>query len=135
MSSKSFAITREKGNSQIYKEVIEENKVDTAIKAFNYAVNKFGTKQCLGSRQVLRQQVVKQDGKSLKKLQLGDYKWMTYNEVQNKAIHFGKGLKSLGLKPGSGIAIYAETRAEWMISCLGALTQVSFYAIIFVYGF
>ena len=64
------------------------------------------------------------DGKVMKKLQLSDYKWKTYQEVQSKAKSFGKGLRSLGLQSGSGVAIYAETRAEWMISCLGAFTQV-----------
>ena len=126
MSSKSVTVTRQKGESKIYQEVIIDGKVDTAIKAFDFAVNKFKQVQCLGSREVLKEHSEMQnDGKVMKKLQLSDYKWKTYQEVQSKAKSFGRGLRSLGLQSGSGIAIYAETRAEWMISCLGAFTQVS----------
>ena len=59
-----------------------------------------------------------------KKLALGDYKWMSYNELANMSNSFGRGLRLLGQAPGSKIAIYAETRAEWMMSCLGAFSQV-----------
>ena len=124
MSSKSVTVTRQKGESKIYQEVIIDGKVDTAIKAFDFAVNKFKQVQCLGSREVLKEHSeIQNDGKVMKKLQLSDYKWKTYQEVQNKAKSFGRGLRSLGLESGSGVAIYAETRAEWMISCLGAFTQ------------
>ena len=71
------------------------------------------------------QSEVQNDGKVMKKVHLSDYKWVTYEEVQDKAMTFGKGLRSVGLQSGCGVAIYAETRAEWMISCLGAFTQVS----------
>ena len=125
MSSKSVTVTRQKGESKIYQDVIIDGKVDTAIKAFDFAVNKFKQVQCLGSREVLKEHSEMQsDGKVMKKLRLSDYKWKTYQEVQSKAKSFGKGLRSLGLQSGSGVAIYAETRAEWMISCLGAFTQV-----------
>ena len=68
---------------------------------------------------------VQKNGKLFKKLALGDYEWMTYNMVHASALSFGAGLRfHLGQKPGSLIAIYSETRAEWMISCLGAFGQV-----------
>ena len=126
MTSKTVTVTRKKGQSPIYQEVIIEGKVDTAIKAFDFAVNKYKQAKCLGSRQVLKEQSeVQNDGKVTKKVHLSDYKWVTYEEVQDKAMNFGKGLRSVGLQSGCGVAIYAETRAEWMISCLGAFTQVS----------
>ena len=59
-----------------------------------------------------------------KKLALGDYKWISYNELSNISNSFGRGLRLLGQSPGTSIAIYAETRAEWMMSCLGAFSQV-----------
>ena len=58
-----------------------------------------------------------------KKLGLGDYKWISYDELAATAQAFGRGLRLLGQKPGTSIAIYAETRAEWMMSCLGAFSQ------------
>ena len=51
---------------------------------------------------------------------------MTYNMVHASALSFGAGLRfQLGQKPKSLITIYSETRAEWMISCLGAFSQVT----------
>ena len=60
-----------------------------------------------------------------KKLDLGNYQWLNYNQVHASTLSFGAGLRSLGIEPKSIIAIYAETRAEWMMSCLGAFSQVS----------
>lgn len=37
--------------------------------------------------------------------------------------NFGLGLRVLGLESGCNISMYAETRAEWIISCLGAFSQ------------
>ena len=37
----------------MYNEIIIKNKVDTVTKAFNYAVEKYGNRDCLGTRQVL----------------------------------------------------------------------------------
>ena len=45
--------------------------------------------------------------------------------VHASALSFGAGLRfQLGQKPKSLITIYSETRAEWMISCFGAFSQV-----------
>ena len=37
----------------MFKEIIVRNGVDTMTKAFNYAVQKYGDKECLGTRQIL----------------------------------------------------------------------------------
>ena len=44
------AYRRDKGNSDIYEEIIVKNGVDTVTKAFNYAVKKFGAQESLGTR-------------------------------------------------------------------------------------
>lgn len=41
---------------------------------------------------------------------------MNYLEVNHRVNNFGSGLTALGLKPKSTIAIFCETRAEWMIA-------------------
>jgi long-chain acyl-CoA synthetase len=115
---------REKGQSPIYQEIIINGKVDTVTKSFNYAVKKYGGKSCLGTREILGEEdEVQKNGKLFKKLALGDYNWISYEQVAERAHNFGRGLRSLGQTPGSAIAMYAETRAEWMISCLGAFSQ------------
>ena len=116
---------REKGASAIYTDAIVKGKVDTVLKSFNYAVKKFGTQECLGTREVLGEaDETQSNGKIFKKLDLGNYQWLNYNQVHASTLSFGAGLRSLGVEPTSIIAIYAETRAEWMISCLGAFSQV-----------
>jgi len=110
--------------SAVYKEIILDNKVDTLTKAFNYAVNKYGEKQCLGTREVLGEEDEAQgNGKVFKKLSLGEYRWITYNQSHSISTMFGKGLRELGQEPGQSIAIYAETRAEWLLSAYGAFSQ------------
>jgi len=107
-----------------YKEIILDNKVDTLTKAFDFAVRKYGDKQCLGTREVLGEDdEVQANGKMFKKLSLGDYKWITYNQTHNTSNMFGKGLRELGQEPGQRIAIYAETRAEWIMAAYGAFSQ------------
>jgi len=66
---------REKSQENaVYKEYIIDNKVDTVTKAFNYAVAKYGNKNCLGTRQILGEtEEMQKNGKMFKKLSLGDY--------------------------------------------------------------
>lgn len=123
-SSSAVSFFREKGSSAIYQEIIVRGKVDTVTKAFNYAVAKYGDRECLGTREVLGEEdEVQNNGKVFKKLALGDYKWINYNQLATTVESFGRGLRRLGQEPGTSIAIYGETRAEWIISCLGAFSQ------------
>ena len=52
---------------------------------------------------------------------MGDYNWLTYKEVNRKMSHLGSGLLALGQKPRCNILLFAETRAEWMISLQACL--------------
>ncbi|TRY89735.1 hypothetical protein DNTS_027612 [Danionella cerebrum] len=91
--------------------------VDTLDKLFDHAVKKFGQEPCLGSREVLSEEEEQQsNGKIFKKLVLGDYSWMNYDAVSQAVEAFGSGLAALGQKPQQTIAIFCETRPEWMIT-------------------
>ena len=54
---------------------------------------------------------------------LGDYRWITYEELDSTADYFGRGLRHLGLEPRERLVIFADTRAEWMIAAQGAFKQ------------
>lgn len=54
---------------------------------------------------------------------MGDYKWKTFSEVNILASNFGKGVRELGNPAGKNVAIFAETRAEWMIAAHGIFKQ------------
>uniref|UniRef100_A0A804HI36 long-chain-fatty-acid--CoA ligase n=1 Tax=Homo sapiens TaxID=9606 RepID=A0A804HI36_HUMAN len=97
--------------------VIDIPGADTLDKLFDHAVSKFGKKDSLGTREILSEENEMQpNGKVFKKLILGNYKWMNYLEVNRRVNNFGSGLTALGLKPKNTIAIFCETRAEWMIA-------------------
>ena len=66
-----------------------------------------------------------------KKLSLGAYRWISYNEAHLISKEFGRGLRELGQQPRSPIAIYAETRAEWIISAFGAFSQSIYVATLY----
>ncbi|KAL7015168.1 hypothetical protein ACKWTF_016317 [Chironomus riparius] len=105
-------------------QTLEKQSIDTLERMFKYAVNRFKTKKCLGTRQILAEEDERQpDGKTFKKYRMGIYKWRTYDEVNVEASNFGKGLRELGVNPKDRIVIFAETRAEWMIAAHGLFKQ------------
>ncbi|KAK0147015.1 Long-chain-fatty-acid--CoA ligase 4 [Merluccius polli] len=106
---------------------------DTLDKLFEYAVHRFGQSNCLGTRDVLsKENEVQPSGKVFKKLILGDYRWLSYQEVDTMVSHLGCGLAALGQQPKNTVAIFCETRAEWMITAQACFRfnfpLVTFYA-------
>lgn len=90
---------------------------DTLDKVFMYAKNKFKNKRLLGTREILNEEdEIQPNGKIFKKVILGHYNWLSYEDVFIRALDFGNGLQMLGQKPKANIAIFCETRAEWMIA-------------------
>lgn len=104
--------------------ILVKDKIDTLQKVFQYAVQKYSDSYCLGTREVLAEEdEIQKNGRIFKKYVMGDYNWMTYKEVDIASDHFGNALISLGQKHKENIAIFAETRAEWMISVQGCFKQ------------
>ncbi|XP_071759163.1 long-chain-fatty-acid--CoA ligase 4 [Centroberyx gerrardi] len=106
---------------------------DTLDKLFEHAVQRFGQLDCLGTRDVLSEENETQpSGKVFKKLILGEYQWLSYEEVDSMVSQFGSGLAALGQQPKSTVAIFCETRAEWMITAQACFKHnfplVTFYA-------
>ncbi|XP_066570762.1 long-chain-fatty-acid--CoA ligase 4 isoform X2 [Amia ocellicauda] len=90
---------------------------DTLDKLFDYAVERFVDADCLGTRETLSEENETQPtGKVFKKLILGDYKWISYKEMDEQVSRLGSGIAALGQQPKNTIAIFCETRAEWMIA-------------------
>ncbi|XP_056140407.1 long-chain-fatty-acid--CoA ligase 4 [Lampris incognitus] len=106
---------------------------DTLDKLFDHAVQRFGQSPCLGTRDILSEENETQpSGKVFKKLILGEYHWLSYREVDAIVSEFGNGLAALGQQPKSTLAIFCETRAEWMITAQTCFRHnfplVTFYA-------
>ena len=82
---------------------------------------------------------VQPNGKMFKKLELGDYRWMTYEEVPSiktnqiltllyvqvdaMADNFGRGLRTLGQKPEQNLCLFADTRMEWLVAAQASFRQ------------
>ncbi|XP_037537600.1 long-chain-fatty-acid--CoA ligase 3b [Nematolebias whitei] len=91
--------------------------VDTLDKMFENAARRFPARDCLGSREVLSEEdELQPNGKVFKKVILGNYNWLSYEEAYNVAKCFGSGLAALNQKPFYNIAIICETRAEWVVA-------------------
>ncbi|XP_076000542.1 long-chain-fatty-acid--CoA ligase 3a isoform X2 [Genypterus blacodes] len=91
--------------------------VDTLDKMLEFAALQFPHRDCLGTREVISEEDEQQsNGKVFKKVVLGEYLWLSYEETLSAASQLGSGLASLGQRPKSNIAIFCETRAEWMIA-------------------
>ncbi|XP_017275288.1 long-chain-fatty-acid--CoA ligase 4 [Kryptolebias marmoratus] len=107
--------------------------IDTLDKLFRNAVQRFGPDHCLGTREILSEEnEIQPTGKVFKKLIMGEYKWLSYDQLDSIVSNFGCGLAALGQQPKSTIAIFCETRAEWMITAQACFRHnfplVTFYA-------
>ena len=94
---------------------LEKNGVDTIEKMFNFLHSRYAERPCVGSRQILsvEHEKSKELGKLMKKFNMGEYTWMTYDEVFNKALNFGRGLKELSYESGTKVVMYADTRGRY----------------------
>ncbi|KAK3776903.1 hypothetical protein RRG08_024673 [Elysia crispata] len=89
----------------------------TLAELFDRACRHFAKQPSLGTREVLSEEEEKQpNGKVFKKVVLGEYHWITYEELAKRVANFGRGLLMLGQRPTSKLVIFAETRADWMVS-------------------
>ncbi|KAH7971729.1 fatty acid CoA ligase Acsl3 [Rhipicephalus sanguineus] len=75
-------------------------------------------RRCLGTRTILGRTETQKIGSSkvIKNVDLGDYQWLTYGEVDRKIDRTVRGLQSIGARPRQYLAIMAETRVEWFLT-------------------
>jgi len=96
-------------------------EVNTMERVFKYSCKKFGDKKCLGTRAVLGELEEEQgNGKLFTKLHLGEYTWLSYNDVAVQADCLGKGLREMGVLPRDKVVLYANTCSQWMVSAVAA---------------
>ncbi|KAG7165325.1 long-chain-fatty-acid--CoA ligase 4-like [Homarus americanus] len=95
--------------------------VTTLPGALQYGASVHGSKPCMATRQLLDRERIEKNGKTFEKLKLGEYTWKTYSEVQQLAVDVGLGVRVRGLQPLDRAVIFAETRADWLVSAMGCL--------------
>ncbi|KAL1443338.1 hypothetical protein MTO96_046006 [Rhipicephalus appendiculatus] len=81
------------------------------------AIAKWPLQRCLGSRPILHRTEKIEVGtdKIVKKSTLGEYRWLTYHEVDRKVERISRGLLLSGVGCGQCLAILAETSQEWFL--------------------
>ncbi|XP_040582204.1 long-chain-fatty-acid--CoA ligase 4 [Lepeophtheirus salmonis] len=120
-----------KENSIVYEGIIQKLnpdyrelckvKVDTMFGAFEYSVAKYGSRVCLGTREVFsEEEELQPNGKIFKKYVMGAYKFMTYDELKEESYNLAEGFRSLKLPTKTHIAMFAETRKEWILTAYAA---------------
>jgi len=110
-------------SSQLHLELVK-SQIETMADVLKWTVKKYGNRPIMGTREIVAElDEVQPNGKMFKKYQLGDYRWISYEDLDSTSDYFGRGLRSLGLNPRDRICIFADTRAEWMISAQAAFKQ------------
>ena len=105
-------------------EELAQSGVETIDDLMKWAFKKYGTKPAMGTREILAELDEDQpDGTFLKKYDLGDYKWISYQELDSLSDWFGRGMRQLGLEHRQKMSFYADTRAEWMIAAQACFKQ------------
>ena len=90
----------------------------TVTELFAKVVDKYSDKQCFGFREVFGVKEEPQpNGRTLRKVAVGDYQWQTYRQVFRSVRATHLGLTRVGIRAGDVVMVYADTRLEWMVSC------------------
>jgi long-chain acyl-CoA synthetase len=97
------------------------DNVSTVYELVQYSVNKFGDKNCMGHRNVVKEHteekmltkmvdgVERQIPKKWTYWELSPYFYRSFKQVGEESAALGSGLRNLGLNPGDRIELYAGT--------------------------
>src|SRR3989338_508926 len=92
----------------------------TMLHFISKAVSSFSEKTAFATRKVVKTEKEKQpNGKELEVYHMGAREVTTFGKMFEQICGFAAGLKKLGIEPGHKIALYEETRAEWIMSAYG----------------
>jgi len=95
--------------------------VTTVYELLQYSVKRFGDRNCMGHRNVLKEHTEEKmitkmvDGeprqvpKKWTFWELSGYVYRKYKDVGEESATLGAGLRNLGLKPGDNVELYAGT--------------------------
>ena len=111
-----------------------DNGVASLPELFDRAAAEFPARKCFGTRPVLKcEREWREDKKRhFEHIHFGDYEYLTQAEVQERRHALARALRAKGLTPGAKVAVYADTKAEWMLAAqgvwAGGFTLVTVYA-------
>ncbi|KAG5545826.1 hypothetical protein RHGRI_018099 [Rhododendron griersonianum] len=96
----------------------------TVAALFEQSCKKHSRERFLGTRKLIsRDFVTASDGRKFEKLHLGEYQWETYEQAFERTCNFASGIVNLGHDVDTRVAIFSETRAEWLLAFQGCFRQ------------
>uniref|UniRef100_A0A1J3ICP4 Long chain acyl-CoA synthetase 9, chloroplastic n=1 Tax=Noccaea caerulescens TaxID=107243 RepID=A0A1J3ICP4_NOCCA len=107
--------------------------ISTLPELFEISCKTHSERFFLGTRKLISREIeTSEDGKTFEKLHLGDYEWLTFGKTLEAVCNFASGLVQIGHKSDERVAIFADTREEWLISLQGCfrrnVTVVTIYS-------
>lgn len=100
----------------------------TMAHLFEQSCKKYSKNRFLGTRKIIGKELVSsKDGRQFEKLHLGDYEWQSYKEVFARVSNFASGLLKFGHNTDRRVAIFSDTRAEWLIALQVNLLYYCFF--------
>jgi long-chain acyl-CoA synthetase len=54
---------------------------------------------------------------------LGEYEWLSFNQVGEMVENVGAGLQAIGHSAEDRVVIFAETRMEWLVTALACFRK------------
>jgi len=102
----------------------EHAQHSTMADVWTWVVARYGSRRLLGTRDILGEDdEIQSNGSVFRKLLLGDYRWMSYEEADVLADYAGRGLRVLGQPSNTPLCVFADTRAEWMLTAQACFKQ------------
>ncbi|KAL3932512.1 MAG: hypothetical protein SGPRY_000672 [Prymnesium sp.] len=110
--------------------ITPDAECSTVYEVLTKSFKKFGSQKAQGMRPLEAWKT--DEGYKFKAKVFGTTTWRTYSELSEMVTQFGAGLRHLGAQPQpsdvatndhSGVLIYDETSADWMVAALGAFSQ------------
>lgn len=93
----------------------------TLAQLFEESCMKYPQRRLIGTRTLVSKETEVIEGRSFEKLHLGEYEWLTFERTFEAVCNFSSGLAYLGINKEERVAIFSDTRGEWLIAA-----QVSF---------
>ncbi|VDD96030.1 unnamed protein product [Enterobius vermicularis] len=95
--------------------------INTVDKLFSYVTKLNYDKQLMGTREIIAiHEEPQSDGRIFEKYEMGAYHWLTYGDVDRKVGYLAAALRKIA-SDNAKVIIFAETRAEWLISALACM--------------
>ena len=120
--------SKEKNRSKIYRHIYAKDGLitesiyegyptgKTLYESFMETVSNIPSNDCLGTR-----------------INDGDYKWISYKDLETRGTLFGSGLLQIGAKPKELIGIFSGNNEEWAVTDRGlimySMTSVPLYQV------